>query len=31
MDVPTKSMTTAQRAPISLSRGHKLRTYLDNL
>ena len=31
MDVTTKSAARAQRAPHSLRRRHKLRTYLDNL
>lgn len=31
MDVTTKSWGHAKRAPGSLRRSHKLRTYLDNL
>jgi len=31
MDVTTKSAAAAKRAPRSLRRSHKLRTYLDNL
>lgn len=31
MDVMTKSLGTAKRAPGSLRRSHKLRTYLDKL